>query len=185
MTNPLIFSEDLLLILVSFYDDINNSKKVLLLDSSIVNANNSLEICKVLENVLNHYEKDWSNVIALCSDSASDMRSAFKSIKSFNPHLWHIADIAHLIKISINEALKLDSFKDIKRIVIKFGAIFVYVNNLFLNFNNICVNNNIESKKPPVVAEQRWFSFYESACVTRDLWSHLMEFINKKRIEQL
>ncbi len=34
---------------VSFYDDINNSKKVLLLDSSVVNANNSLEKCKVLE----------------------------------------------------------------------------------------------------------------------------------------
>jgi hypothetical protein len=32
------------------------------------------------------------------------------------------------------------------------------------------------------VAEQRLFSFYESACVIRDLWSYLMEFIDKKEL---
>jgi hypothetical protein len=132
--------------LVSFYDQIKNTKSVLLLDSSIFNANNASEMYKVLENVLDNYDKQWSDVIALCSDSASDMRSAFKSIKALNSHLWHIADIAHLINVSINEALKLESFLDIRRIVIKFGALFVYANNLFLIFSNICSLNNIECK---------------------------------------
>ncbi len=63
-----------------------------------------LQKCVVLENVLDKYDKQWSDVIAFCSDSASDMRSAFKSINALNSRLWHIADIAHLINVSINEA---------------------------------------------------------------------------------
>jgi hypothetical protein len=168
--------------LVSLYDDSKNKKLVLLLDSAIVKANNSSEMIKVLENVLNQYNKEWSDIIAFCSDSASDMRSAFNSIKTSKPHLLHIADISHLINVSINESLKLNSFTDLRKLVIKFGAIFNYANNLYLIFNDICDNNNIECKKPPTVAEQRWFSFFESALVVQDLWSSLMELIDRKDV---
>jgi hypothetical protein len=50
--------------LVSFYDEIKNTKSILLLGSSFVNANNGSEMCKALENVLDNY-KQWPDVIAL------------------------------------------------------------------------------------------------------------------------
>ena len=65
--------------------------------------------------------------------------------------------------------------------VIKFGAIFKHANKLEQHFKEICIENGMSESelcKPSAVVLNRWYSFYDSALVTRKLWQFFMIFID-------
>ena len=165
-----------------FYNSKKNQKQVLLVDTSFVKVPNSASLSVLLTQVLREYEKDWSDVAAISTDSAEYMGKLVRDVKkSFNPKIIHIKDVPHLIHVAISASLECQAMRDIRIVVIRFGAIFNHAHKLERLFRAICVDNGLteeEVSKPPQVVTIRWFSFYNSAIVVRRMWPHLLTFLD-------
>ena len=122
--------------------------------------------------MLKDIDKDWNDVIGLSTDSAACMKKFSIDVKeAYNPKLLHFNDVA----------LRSQFMNDVRKVIIKFGALFKHVAKLERLFRSLCVSNGLtEDKvcKPPAVVPNRWYSFYESALVTNSLWRHLLMFID-------
>lgn len=167
--------------LISFFNDSSGKKTVFLVDTCLVKASNSTTLGFVLDRVLRELDKNWVDVIGLSSDSTNYMNKLYNDLKPYNPKLLHFNDVCHLIHIAIEFALKSDEFDVLRKVIIKFGAVFKHANKLEQHFKEICLSNGLPEKelvKPSVVVKIRWYSFYESALCTLKLWRYLMIFID-------
>jgi hypothetical protein len=168
--------------LVSFIDPSSKEKSVLLIDTSIVKRCTTSMISALLADVLHRYEKSWDDVLAIASDSANYMKSLVNDIRaSNNEKLLHVNDIAHLIHVTVNEALNHESYKEVREILLKMGNLFVHASTLENEFHIILKENEEEPRKPPQVVDHRWFSYFETAFVVQELWTHLIVFIESTK----
>lgn len=167
--------------LISFYDDSAGNKAVCLVDTCLVKASNSTTLAFVLDRVLREIDKEWNDVIGLASDSTNYMNKLYDDLKPFNHKLLYFNDVCHLIHVAIDFALQCEEFSVLRKIVIKFGAVFKHANKLEQHFKEICLSNGLQEKdlsKPSAVVPIRWYSFFESAQGTLKLWRYLMIFID-------
>ncbi len=107
MTNLQILLEEKLLILCSFYDGNSKTKSILLIDCSVLKICDHNSIIILINSILKTYEKVWSDVIAISTDSASYALKYAQDIKetqNFNIH--HINDISHLIHVAVIHGFK-------------------------------------------------------------------------------
>ena len=126
-------------------------------------------------------DKQWDDVIGLASDSTNYMIKLYNDLKPHNPKLLHFNDVCHLIHVAIDFALQCEEFSILRKVIIKFGAIFKHANKLEQHFKEICRSNGLpetELSKPSAVVKIRWYSFFESAQGTLKLWRYLLIFID-------
>src|SRR5437868_2248112 len=106
------------------------------------------------------------------------MKKFSETVKSEeNSTIVHINDIAHLIHVSIHYAFLIFEMKEIREIIIKFGALFKNANVLQNNFYELLSSNGRTFKKVKAVTDHRWFSYYESILDIIELWPYLCEFL--------
>ena len=168
--------------LFCFYDRSKNAKRILLVDTSILRAVNSTSLSLLLRQVLQNFNKDWDDLLAISTDSAEYMNKLVKDLqKSHCPQLIHIKDVAHLIHVAVDHALHSPTMNDIRQVVIRFGAVFKHASKLERIFHGICYENHLTDEeicKPPSVAPTRWFSLYKAAVAVHHLWQVLLAFLD-------
>ena len=168
--------------LFCYHNEENNTKEVVLADTSILRAVNSTSLSVLLSKVLGEFGKDFSDMMAMSSDSAEYLAKLVRDLQmSYNHKLLHIKDVAHLIHVAIDFAIKSGVMADIRQVVIRFGAVFKHAAKLERIFYHISLENGLsddEICKPPAVVPTSWFSFYDSATVTRTRWQHLLSFLD-------
>ena len=168
--------------LFCFFNKKKESKDLLLVDTSILRAVNSTSLSLLLGQILNDFNKHWDDLLAISSDSAEYMGKLVRDLqRSHCPQVFHIKDIAHLVHVAIDHAIHSPAMNDVRKLVIKFGAVFKHASRLERLFYDIGRRNNLsddEIRKPPSVTPTRWFSFYKSAVVVRQLWPVLLSFLD-------
>ena len=161
---------------------IPEEKKVIcLIDTCIVKASNSTTLAFVLDRVLREIGKKWDDVIGLASDSTNYMIKLYNDLKAHNPKLLHFNDVCHLIHVAVDFALQCEGFSIIRKVIIKFGAVFKHAKMLEQHYKEICRSNGLpenELSKPSAVVNIRWYSFFELAQGTLKLWRYLLIFID-------
>ena len=160
--------------LISFYNSSTKNKSVLLVDTSLMKSCNSTTLALLQSKVLKDIDKDWDDVIELSTVSSAYMKKLSIDVKgAYNPKLLHFNDVGHLVHVAIDVASWSQFMNDLRKVIIKFLALFKHAAKLERLFRSLCVNNGLtEDKvcKPPAVVTTRWYSFYESALVTKSLW---------------
>lgn len=168
--------------LFCFYDKSKGSKEILLVDTSILKAVNSTSLSLLLGRIIQDFNEDWDDLLAISSDSAEYMSKLVRDLqKSQCPQVIHIKDVAHLLHVAVDHALHSATMNDIRQVVIRFGAVFKHASKLERVFQDICHDNNLrdeEITKPPSVVPTRWFSFFKCAVVVRRLWPVLLKFLD-------
>lgn len=166
--------------LISFYNSSTKNKCVLLVDTSLMKSCDSTTLALFQSKVLKDINEDWHDVIGLSTDSVAHMKKLSIDVKeAYNPKLLHFNDIGHLVHVAIDVALLSQFMNDVRKVIIKFGALFKDAAKLERLFRTLCVSNGLtEDKvyKPLAVIPTCWYSFYESALVTKSLWQHLLMF---------
>ena len=149
--------------LFCFFNKKTGSKNIFLVDTSILKAVNSTSLSLLLGQILQNFGKDWSDLLAISSDSADYMSKLVRDLQqSYCAQLLHIKDIAHLVHVTIDHAIHSLPMNDVRKVVIQFGAIFKHASKRERLFHDICRRNNLtdeESHKPPSVTPTRWFPF--------------------------
>lgn len=94
------------------------------------------------------------------------MKKLYRDLRvAHSAKLLHFADVSHLIHVAIDTALHSSAMNELRKVAIKFGALFKHAHKLELQFREICMQNGLNEEevcKPPVVVSIRWYSFYES-----------------------
>jgi len=183
--SPDIFSRPAVNTLFAFYDNNTKSKAVLLVDCNIEKRCNSVSMAVLLNRVLSDYGVHWKNIIGIASDSAEYMNKMFSDLCiSENNRMIHINDSAHLLHIIVDNAFKIESFKEIVNILDKLGKLFKNSNKIRDIFFDICDDNNSPQKIPKVFITSRWFSILRTANDVQELWPCLILLLNRKDLQK-
>ena len=105
--------------LFCFYDKNRNAKRIILVDISIFRAVNSTSLSLLLGQVLQNFNRDWDDLLAISTDSAEYNSKLVKDLqKSHCPQLTYIKDFAHLIHVAVDHARCSPTMNDIHQVVI-------------------------------------------------------------------
>ena len=109
------------------------------------------------------------------------MIKLYNDLKPHNPKLLYFNDVCHLIHVAVDFALQCEGFSILRKVIIKFGAVFKHANKLEQHFKDILRSIGLpetELSKPSAVVKIRWYSFFDSAQGTLKLWRYLI-FIDR------
>jgi hypothetical protein len=165
--------------LCSFYDENIKTKSILLIDCSVLKIFDHNSFITLTNSILKTYEKFWSDVIAISTDSASyalKYAQVIKETQNFNIH--HINDISHLIHVAVIHGFRSNKMRVLREIIISFGNLFLNANKMNEEFNELLEKKTIPIKKPQQVVDHRLFSYYRTSLDIIELWSYLCDFIN-------
>ena len=118
---------------------------------------NSTTLALLQSKVLKDIDKDWDDVIGLSTDSAAYTKKLSIDVKeAYNPKLLHFNDVGHLVHVAIDVALRSQFMNDVRKVIIKFGALFKHAAKLERLFRSVS-NGLTEDKvcKPPAVVPTR------------------------------
>ncbi len=187
MTNLQILLEEKLLILCSFYDENSKTKSIQLIDCSVLKICDHNSIIILTNSILKTYEKVWSDVIAISTDSASyalKYAQGIKETQNFNIH--HINDISHLIHVAVIHGFKSNKMRALREIIISFGNLFLNANKmneefkellektlyLLRNLNKLLITDGFH------ITEHHWISLnYGVICISHTLLRRVVDEI--------
>ncbi len=158
--------------LIAFYDRKSKTKSILLIDCSFLKSCDHNSLITLTNNILETFEKKWTDVLALSTDSASYAIKYSQLIRERHN------DISHLIHVAVIKGFKSDELRFIREIIISFGNLFVNASKLNEAFYELLETNGLKAKKPNQVVEHRWFSYFKTSQDIIELWSYLIEFVD-------
>ena len=85
-----------------FYDKNKNAKQIILLDTSILRVVNSMSLSLFLGQVLQKFNKDWDDLLAISTDLAEYMNKLVKDLQK-----------SQCIHVAVNHALCSPTMNDI------------------------------------------------------------------------
>lgn len=93
-------------------------------------------------------EKTWKDVLGLSTDSAEYMKKLCNDHRAaHNSKLLQFNDVSHFIHVAVDTALHCSAMDILKKVVIKFEALFKHAHKLELKFKEICLRNELHESE--------------------------------------
>ncbi|KAJ1110244.1 hypothetical protein NDU88_007599 [Pleurodeles waltl] len=168
-------------VLFTFCDTGNGwVRRTIMADLHVVETCNAVSIARLLQNVLEKFDKNWCDVLCICSDSTGYMKmfcnDLSKGMSDFRA--FHIRDPCHLLDDMLKAALK--SSELMRRavdFVVHCSELFRFSHELKQKYITFCRFYGRAQKVMPAISVIQWPSMVEAVNAILSMWQPLTEFL--------
>ncbi|XP_078518243.1 uncharacterized protein LOC144782856 [Lissotriton helveticus] len=168
-------------VVITFCDAKNGwHRRTIMADLDVLETCNAVSLGMLLQRVLTKFNKDWSDIVCICSDSATYMKKLCDDLSKAMPELkcFPVRDPCHLLDGMLKAALQSSELmKNAIDFVVHSGALFRYARELKRKYFSFCVLCGSKERIIPTVSFSRWFSVLEAVNAILSMWRPLTEFL--------